>query len=322
MTVNQEAIVSKLRIGATFTAFSLVAACAAPTMMPAGSLAPAVRQLSRSGGGTFTVAEYNVENLFDGQTVKLKGELVAKPDAAKRAVAKSLRDLNPDVVGLVEVESLPTLKKFRDDYLADMGYTNVVLIEGNDTRGIDVAVMSRFPIVGTRSHKDITFPVAGKAAPEKLSRDLLQTSIQLPSGYRFEFFVTHLKAITTDPKANAKREAEAQTVHSILAKVEKAAPNGNYAVVGDFNDLPNSPYLKPLLAPSPDLKLFDALSELGAKAFSFHPEEYRGRIDYILLSEGMKREYVSRSAKILDNETARSASDHLPTAVSFSDKDR
>jgi endonuclease/exonuclease/phosphatase family metal-dependent hydrolase len=290
--------------------------------MPVAGRAPLVNSLSRSGAGTFTVAEYNVENLFDGQTVKLKGELVAKPDAAKQAVAKSLHELNPDVVGLVEVESLPTLRKFRDDYLADLGYRNLTLIEGNDTRGIDVAVLSRFPIVGIKSHKDVTFPVAGRPAPEKFSRDLVQASIQLPSGYRFEFFVTHLKAITVDPKANAKREAEATTVHNILAKVEKANPNSNYAVVGDFNDLPTSPYLKPLLAPSADLRLFDVLSELGAKAFSFHPEEYRGRIDYILISEGMKREYVSRSAKILDTDLARSASDHLPTAATFVDKDK
>lgn len=312
---------SKVRIGGAFVALALTVACAGPTLMPVGMPAPMVQGLSRSGG-TFTVAEYNVENLFDGQTVKLKGDLVAKPDAAKQAVAKSLRALNPDVVGMVEVESLPTLKTFRDEYLADMGYTNVVLIEGNDTRGIDVAVMSRFPIVGTKSHKDVTFPVPGKAAPEKLSRDLLQTSIQLPTGYRFEFFVTHLKAITTDAKANAKREAEARTVRSILAKVEQVAPKSNYAVVGDFNDVPTSPYLKPLLAPGPDLKLFDALSELGSKAFSFHPEEYRGRIDYILVSEGMKREYVGRSAKILDNDLARSGSDHLPTAVTFSNRDK
>jgi endonuclease/exonuclease/phosphatase family metal-dependent hydrolase len=313
---------SQVRNAAFFAALAMLTACAQPFAAAAGPT-PAVQQLARSKtAGTFTVAEYNVENLLDGQTKQLKGELVAKPDAAKQAVANALRDVSPDVVGLVEVESLATLRKFRDDYLAGLGYTNVALIEGNDTRGIDVGVLSRFPITGLKSHKDVTFPVPGKPAPEKFSRDLMQATIKLPTGYTFEFFVTHLKAITIDPKANAKREAEAKTARSILAKLEATKPKGNYAVVGDFNDLPDSAPLRPLLAPGSDLTLFDALADLGAKAFTFHPIEYRGRIDYILLSPGMKREYVARSARINDTENARTASDHLLTSVTLHNTDR
>ncbi|MBC7545454.1 MAG: hypothetical protein H7338_22225 [Candidatus Sericytochromatia bacterium] len=95
--------------------------------------------------------------------------------------------MDADVVGLMDVASLLTLRNFRDKYLADMGYRNLVLIKGNDTRGIDVGLMSPFPVTGIKSHKGVTFPVPDQPAPQKLGRDLLQASIKLPGGDDFSF---------------------------------------------------------------------------------------------------------------------------------------
>ena len=64
-----------------------------------------------------------------------------------------------------------------------------------------------------------------------------------------------------------------------------------------------------------DPVLFDAFSELGTGAYSYHPIKYRGRIDYILLSEGIRKEYVSNSARILNIPAALKASDHLPGSI-------
>lgn len=267
----------------------------------------------------FTLATYNVENLFDGQTVKLDGRLrKAKPEEEKQALAKTLHELDADVLGLAEVESAPTLKTFRDQYLADMGYKYVALVEGNDPRGIDVAIMSRFPIAGVTSHKNVSFTVPGEKGREKFSRDLLQATIKPTAGYQFTLFVAHLKSHLGGAAADAKRQAEATQVNAILQDFEREKPRTNYALVGDMNDPADAVPLGALFNPNKKLaKLFDSLLELGAGAYTYHPEKYRARIDHILLSKGMAAEYVKGSAKILQSATAVAASDHLPAAVSI-----
>ncbi len=266
--------------------------------------------------GKFTVATYNVENLFDGSNVALGPSNPAKSDDAKQQLAESIRALNADVLGLVEVESRATLRNFRDAYLKDMGYQYIALQEGNDMRGIDVAVMSRFPITHLKSHRNATFGVPGSSAPGRLSRDLLQAKIAVGKGYSFTLFVTHLKARPGEPASDAKRKAEAQFIRRTLRDFEAQYPNANYAVLGDFNDRPESETLKVFLdGRDRDPVLYDALSELGAGAYSYHPIKYRGRIDYILLSEGIRKEYVPQSARILNIPAALRASDHLPGSV-------
>ncbi|MBO9542221.1 endonuclease/exonuclease/phosphatase family protein [bacterium] len=269
--------------------------------------------------GKFTLATYNVENLFDGSNTVINPKTSpAKSHESKQSLANAMRELNADVVGLVEVESKATLRNFRDAYLADMGYKHIALVEGNDPRGIDVAVLSRFPITHVKSHKNTQFGVPGAPAPQQLSRDLLQVQITPGKGYAFTVFMTHLKAHAGGAQADAKRKAEAMEIRRILRDFEDQNPRANYAVMGDFNDQPNTETLKVFLdGRDRDPKLYDALSELGASAFTYHPIKYRGRIDYILLSQGIKQEYVANSAAILDTPDAQKASDHLPAKVTI-----
>ncbi|HEY9899788.1 MAG TPA: endonuclease/exonuclease/phosphatase family protein [Pantanalinema sp.] len=269
--------------------------------------------------GKFTLATYNVENLFDGSNTVLDPKTSpAKSHEDKQALASAMRELNADVVGLVEVESKATLRNFRDAYLADMGYKHMALVEGNDGRGIDVAVLSRFPITHIKSHKNAEFGVPGAPTPQQLSRDLLQVQIKPGKGYSFTVFMTHLKAHAGGAQADAKRKAEAMEIRRILRDFEGQNPRANYALMGDFNDQPTTETLKVFLeGRDRDPSLYDALSELGVSAFTYHPAKYRGRIDYILLSQGIKQEYVPNSATILDTPDAQQASDHLPAKVTI-----
>ena len=72
--------------------------------------------------------------------------------AAIANTARVIRDLNPQVLGVVEAENRVVLKHFTDAQLrtpAPAGpgqdvpnYPHVILIDGNDDRGIDVAVLT------------------------------------------------------------------------------------------------------------------------------------------------------------------------------------
>lgn len=285
--------------------------------LSAGTSAEVSADAKLPPAGKFKLATYNVENLFDGSNTVLDPKRnPAKSAADKEMLARSMRTLNADVMGLVEVESLATLRKFRDAYVPDMGYKYLALHEGNDPRGIDVAIMSRFPITHLKSHENAEFGVPGQSAPGKLCRDLLQATIKPGKGYSFTLFMTHLKARPGDPYSDAKRKAEAQFIRRVLRDFEDDHTNANYVLMGDLNDRPTSETLKVFLeGRDRDPKLFDAFSELGPSAYSYHPIKYRGRIDYILLSEGIRKEYVAGSAQIQNTPEALEASDHLPGSV-------
>ena len=78
---------------------------------------------------------------------------------AMRNTARVMVDLEADVLGVVEAESRPVLSAFNREILPALGATpfrHVMVIDGNDERGIDVGLMARkgYPIGNMRSHVD------------------------------------------------------------------------------------------------------------------------------------------------------------------------
>ncbi|MBT9548671.1 MAG: endonuclease/exonuclease/phosphatase family protein [Candidatus Sericytochromatia bacterium] len=304
--------------------FALFRAPLAMGLFLATCLACAPRDVN-SAPATLKLATYNVENLFDGipDNPRNKKER-AKPKKELRALADIFHLEQPDVVAMQEVESQKTLKDFRDKYLKDMNYQEPIVIEGNDPRGIDVAVMSKWPIVAVKSHKDFKFELKGRK--RGFGRDLLQVTLKAPSGYTLTVFAVHLKSKLGDKKeSDAVREAEATAIQGLLKTYQSQNPKANFVVMGDFNDEPTSAPLKPLLGPQNPLGLVDiAAQDLGIKpsVFTYHPKKYRSRIDYILVSPSMMPEYRPRSVHIQQNPEAYWASDHLPLVAEFDAQDK
>ena len=84
-----------------------------------------------------------------------------------KVVGATIRQVNnglgPDIVALQEVENMHILEQLRDNHLAGLGYDTVVLIEGNDKRGIDVAFLSKrteseIPVLFLR--RPLSYPTA------------------------------------------------------------------------------------------------------------------------------------------------------------------
>lgn len=268
----------------------------------------------------FTLATYNVKNLFDGIQNPGKRKEKPKPEAELIALGEAIKRIDADVIALQEVEDIGVLTQFRNRYLKGSGYQHIVLEEANDSRGIDVAVLSRFKILDYKSHKDVRFRVPDKSQLEGFSRDLLQVKISAHSQYQFTLFVAHLKSHWGGKVADAKRKAEADKIQAILNDFEKNNPQANYVLVGDFNDTPDQETLKSLLVPTSEFRLYDCMSsELGKGIYTYHPQKYRSRIDYILLSQAMKAEYIKQSVKIhqAPDGLFKKASDHLPVTAQF-----
>ncbi len=98
-----------------------------------------------------TVAFWNAENLFDGYRDKrTPREDLFVPSELREKLRKDgeiIRELNADVLGLMEVENHGVLKQLIDEELSEMGYKYHVLIDVENERGIDVALVSRYPFL-------------------------------------------------------------------------------------------------------------------------------------------------------------------------------
>jgi endonuclease/exonuclease/phosphatase family metal-dependent hydrolase len=97
--------------------------------------------------------------------------------------------VNADVIALMEVDNHEVLKRFRNQRLKNMGYRHTMLVDANDPRHIDVALLSRFPIVAVRSYQHL------KSGSQPLfSRDCLEADVLL-NGSRLTLFVNHFKSM-------------------------------------------------------------------------------------------------------------------------------
>jgi hypothetical protein len=75
-------------------------------------------------------------------------------NTAKAIRGKDNEMVFPDILAVQEAENLQTLKQFNETYL-DKHFKYMYLIDGNDSRQIDVGFLSMFPAVKIRTHQFI-----------------------------------------------------------------------------------------------------------------------------------------------------------------------
>jgi len=218
--------------------------------------------------------------------VELKMEEVN--EIATRTTAQVVRDVNADVVAVIEVDNRVALGRFNTALLpavSTMPYPHVMVIDGNDERGIDVGLLSRFPIATMRSHVDDRLddsPV--------FSRDCPEYELTLPSGDPVLLLVNHLKSKGYGGQAdsNARRLRQARRVREIY-DARRQGGAVNIAVLGDFNDTPASGPLAPLLGAGSELRDVSAHPSFvsDGRPGTFANGTASGKLDYVLLSPAL-----------------------------------
>jgi endonuclease/exonuclease/phosphatase family metal-dependent hydrolase len=200
--------------------------------------------------------------------------------------ARVIEDVSADILGVVEAESRIALKRFTDAGLLIGGlprYPQVMVVDGNDDRGIDVGVLATaaYPLVGQRSHVDDS-----DGYGRIFSRDCPEYHFALPGRGRLAVLVNHLKSKGYGGKqiSDAIRRRQAARVAEIYRSLV-AAGITEVAVLGDLNDTPDSEPLEPLVR---DTDLRD-VSEHPTFDDGGRPGTYgyctaRNKIDYVLLS--------------------------------------
>jgi predicted extracellular nuclease len=108
--------------------------------------------------------------------------------------AMVIRDVTADVIGVVEAKNRIALERFSAQLLKKVRgqpHEHVMVIDGNDERGIDVGLMSRagYEIIGIRSQVD-DMDEQGRV----FSRDCREFTVTTPTGERLIVLVNHLKS--------------------------------------------------------------------------------------------------------------------------------
>lgn len=194
-----------------------------------------------------------------------QARVIASTDDTRQLSALAIADADADILCLQEVDNMPALHAFEYGYLFRMvgnGYIQKYLIEGNDTRGIDVAVLMRektrhgqtIELVEIRSHAMLTYHdldlydetlLAVANRHDKIfKRDCLELDIRI-GGRPLTLYVVHFKSMgNARPNADGRlstmaiRLAEARAVRRIIENRFGTGQTAskNFAICGDMND--------------------------------------------------------------------------------------
>jgi endonuclease/exonuclease/phosphatase family metal-dependent hydrolase len=283
----------------------------------------------------FTVASYNLENYLDVPI----GSRPVKTEESRAVVQVSLLTLRADVLALQEMGSVGALLKLRDDLkLQGLDYPHWELVTGFDTN-IHLAVLSRFPFTARRPHTNEGFLLYGRRF--MVSRGFAEVEVRVNERYQFTLITAHLKSRRESASADQAdlRGQEAMRLRRIIDARLQARPEANLVVLGDFNDHPDSPPLRILLARGKRHGLVDTRpaernangsfdDDSGSRSRQvtwthfFEKEDVYSRIDYLLVSRGMAREWVPSGTYVLRMPNWGVGSDHRPIVARFQAVDR
>lgn len=246
-----------------FQAYTVLPDPASPPVIDA--VPDVVSPLRPPGPDEYTVATLNVQRFFDTADEPGIGDVVVTNAAFQARLAKLslyIRRVlqSPDILGVQEVENLPTLQAIaaaanRDAVQAgerDPRY-EAYLAEGNDPSGIDVGVLVKRTSVEVLDYRQVgkwtpfTSPTTGRV---ELLNDrppfVLVARVLGPFNARplVTVVVNHLRSLTdidsasNGPRVRAKRASQAEYLADLVQRRVEDDADERLIVLGDLNAFP------------------------------------------------------------------------------------
>ncbi len=234
------------------------------------------------GAGANTTVKATGRDDWDGSILLKMADI---SEMARENTAKVVKSLQADVLCTVETENREALRDFDSQMLGNR-YPFELLIDGNDPRGIDVGLYSKFPIRDIHTH---IFD-KGEDGRAIFSRDCLEVELELPGGKPLYMLCNHFKSqgYGAAEANDARRRKQAERVAEIVS--EYNLKTDCVIVAGDLNDSPQrEPHtLQALL----DVEnLFEALELQFPEAkdrWTYHYRNEFNQIDFLLISKPLK----------------------------------
>jgi predicted extracellular nuclease len=298
-----------------------------PSIIESYTTRSALPALAPLAADQFSIATFNVENLFD--TVDPHPDDPPKPTSAEyesrlRKVADTLVALGaPTIIGLQEVENIGVLEAIAaQPQLVDFGY-EAILIEGSDGRGIDVGYLVR----GDQATVDNfdAFP-----APEGLTTRhplLLQVTVNVGATPQTVYILNnHFSSLSAGEEATEpRRAAQAAWNVEIMQRVLENDPDANFVVLGDLNSFVGTLPLN-TLTDGGLVHVYDFFEDSADVPYTYIFEGATQTLDHILVSPGLFAQLAAVETlpinadyplPLPEDATPRHASDHDPLIAVF-----
>jgi len=284
---------------------------------------PEIIPLESLETGKFSVMTWNVENLFDFVVPHPSSPPLPKVREYKLSISRVALTIQaagfPTVIGIQEVENLEVLEDIAaDPLLAEYDY-QAALIEGTDSRGIDVGYLVRgdqAEIIST-----VQYPAPGNIT----SRPPLMIEVELAgSGESVYFLNNHFTSMSGGEKATEpRRNAQASWNADIAQEIQEEHPGALLVVMGDLNSYYGSLPLQ-TLEDSGLINLFDWLEPEDRYSYVYQGSSQV--LDHILVNEDLEAYLVRVDVlhsnsdfplPLSDDEGFIHESDHDPVIGTF-----
>ncbi len=241
----------------------------------------------------YSVAFYNLENLFDTLDSDMPGDFAWTPGGGKiwnsKRYGRKLDNLayvidkldgnnkqhGPAVIGVCEVENRSVLEDLIQTKPINQAGYDIVHYDSPDHRGIDVALLYRKEFFEVISSKTYTLHFPGE---DYHTRDQLLVTGKL-NGEKVSIIVNHWPSRRGGPeKSEPRRIAAAKLCKHIADSVKKADKNANLIIMGDFNDNPADKSITEVMEATGNKENLDDFTYYNPLANKLNP--HRGTLCY------------------------------------------
>ncbi len=282
-------------------------------------------QLEGAGTNEISLATFNAENFFDFKPPNPSSPpmpTVREYHRKLKKVADAIVRMGaPTILGLEEIENIGVLEDLAaEPALAGYDY-RPVLIEGSDSRGIDVGFLVRGDLAEIEGASAHPAPGGITSRPPLL----ITVTVHLEGGERQLYaIVNHFTSMGGGVEATEpRRVAQASWNLELVKRLQTAHPDAMIAVMGDLNAYYDAPTLD-TLREGGLLHVYEAVE--GERPFTYIYQGEAETLDHILVTPPLFEHLVRVEALHIDapftlpaeeDETARRVSDHDPLVAVF-----
>jgi len=249
----------------------------------------------------YTIAFYNVENLFDiyddpdtkdddftpeGKNKwdeKRYQRKVKKISSVISQIGLKQSGFPPAIIGLAEVENKQVVLDLINNKSLKYSDYDIVHFDSPDERGIEVALLYRKKVFELLHSEAFPLLIYDEEGERDFTRDVLLVKGML-KGKLVYFIVNHWPSRRQGTgTTEVKRIKAAELVHQVIAKIKEETQNPNIILMGDFNDTPTNSSIKKHLVTEGFFNPFESLSDKGLGTLTY--EKKWLLFDQIILNE-------------------------------------
>ena len=266
----------------------------------------------------YTIAFYNVENLFDiannpktldddftplGRNkwnIKRYNRKLDKMSTVISQIGLQESGYVPAIIGLAEVEN----RKVVDDLinrkdLRDHDY-GIVHFNSPDERGVDVSLLYRKSIFELLHAENKTLFLKNEEGERDFTRDVLLVRGKL-KGELIHILVNHWPSRRSgSDKTEVKRIKAAQLVSEIISNIKAEFEEARIIIMGDFNDNPTNVSVQEHLLNDDLYNPFQSIYQQGRGTLNHNGEWHL--FDQIIISQNFMKKppFIFKEASIFD----------------------